>query len=105
MSDEIIHEIEVTPVYGSSVEPMEDDFETIADYHRKAAMHFAAAAKLHLLAAGADDEGDEPAMAMHAYHAYRHQLNAVQYAEIAVMESDASEEIDAEEDVSKDKVN
>ena len=72
---------------------MDEEFETVGDHHRMAAHHFAAAAKFHALAATADDEGDDAACARHAYAAYRHQLNAVQYAEIAVMDS---EELDEE---------
>jgi hypothetical protein len=66
----------------------DEDFETIGDYHRMAAHHFTAAAKHHLAAADADDEGNEEANARHALLAYRHQLNGVQCAEIAMMESD-----------------
>jgi hypothetical protein len=67
---------------------VDEDFETIGDYHRMAAHHFQAAAKHHLAAAAADDEGDDEANARHAFLAYRHQLNGVQCAEIAMMESD-----------------
>jgi len=76
---------EVTPVADEMVD---EDFETIGDYHRMAAHHFQAAAKHHLAAADADDEGNEEANARHALLAYRHQLNGVQCAEIAAMESD-----------------
>ena len=75
-----------------AVEQLEDEFETLAEYHRMAAHHFAAAAKHHLLAAEADDEGNDEANARHAYLAYRHQLNAVQYAEIAAMDNDSMED-------------
>ncbi len=70
-------------------ETSEDDFETVGDYHRMAAHHFTAAAKHHLAAADADDEGHDEAVARHAHLAYRHQLNGVQYAEIAAMESES----------------
>lgn len=70
----------------------EDDFDTIGDYHRMAAQHFEAAAKHHLAAAAADDEGDDAANARHALQAYRHQLNGVQFAEIAQMESESVED-------------
>ena len=66
----------------------EEDFETIGDYHRMAAHHFQAAAKHHLTAATADDDGDDATVARHAFLAYRHQLNGIQCAEIALMESD-----------------
>lgn len=69
-------------------EYLEEEFETTGDHHRMAAHHFEAAAKHHLAAATADDDGDDEATARHAFLAYRHQLNAVQYAEIAVMDND-----------------
>jgi hypothetical protein len=70
----------------------EEDFETAAEYHRMAALHFSAAAKHHLAAATADDENDHESTARHAFQAFRHQLNAVQYAEIAVMDNDSLED-------------
>ena len=70
-------------------EEFTDDEDTIGDYHRMAAHHFDACAKHHMAAAHADDEGNEEAAAKHAHLAYRHQLNAVQYAEIAAMESES----------------
>lgn len=73
---------------------LDDELETTGYLHRMAAHHFAAAAKYHLIAATAADEGDEEANALHAYLAYRHQLNAVQYAEIAVMDNESLEEED-----------
>jgi hypothetical protein len=80
-------------------EHFEPEIETIAEYHRMAAMHFSAAAKQHQLAAKADDEGDTESTARHAFQAFRHQLNGVQYAEIAVMDNDSlNDEDDAETD-------
>lgn len=79
-----------------AVENLDDEFETAAEYHRMAALHFSAAAKHHLVAADADEEGDSESTARHAFQAFRHQLNAVQYAEIAVMDNDGLDEgIDA----------
>jgi hypothetical protein len=81
-------------------EPLEEDFETIGDYHRLAAHHFQAAARHHLAAGDADDDGDEESSARHAYLAYRHQLNGVHFGEVATMESDALEdEFELEEPV------
>lgn len=65
-----------------------EEFESAADHHRLSAQHFAAAARCHLAAAEADDEGDADRCARQAYQAYRHQLTAVQYAEIAAMDDD-----------------
>ncbi len=69
----------------------DEDSETVGDLHRIAAQHFNAAAEHHRAAAAADDAGDVEALARHAYLAYRHQLNAVQYAEIAALDNEALE--------------
>lgn len=74
------------------IEQLDEEFETPGEYHRMAAHHFAAAAKHHLSAAAADDEGDNEANARHAYLAYRHQLSAVECAEIAAMDNDSLED-------------
>ena len=96
---------ENTPVTQSNTnvelteEHFEEEYETAAEYHRMAAMHFSAAAKHHLAAATADDKGDNDSTARHAFQAFRHQLNAVQYAEIAVMDNDSLED-DSEDEAS-----
>ena len=83
----------MNPLTSSAAEEQgEEEFETIGDYHRMAADHFQAAANHHEAAADADAEGDEVAYARHVLLAYRHQLNGVQCAEIAMMESDSLED-------------
>lgn len=93
---------DLSPLANATAQELaEEDFETIGDYHRMAAHHFQAAAKHHLAAATADDDGDEETQARHAFLAYRHQLNGVQCAEIAMMESDTLDDefdVPAEED-------
>ena len=75
----------------------EEEIGSIGEHHRMAAHHFAAAARHHLAAAAADDSGDDEINARHAHLAYRHQLNRVQYAEIAVMDNEApKDELDGE---------
>jgi hypothetical protein len=66
----------------------EEEYETLADYHRIAALHYSQAAKHHSLAADADDHGHAEARDSHVFLAYRHKLVANQYAELAVIESD-----------------
>ena len=78
---------------ASSGEDLDDDFESVGDYHRAAAEHFAAAARHHLAAAEAEDNGDSEAADRHAFLAYRQRLNGVQYAEIAVMDSERIEDV------------
>ena len=88
MSTDPNHEIQTDVAESLSPEAFEDEFETIGDYHRKAAHYFSQAAKHHLAAAAADDEGDEAGMDLYTFKAYRDQLNGVQCVEIAVMESE-----------------
>jgi hypothetical protein len=64
-----------------------EEFDSPSENHRMAAHHFSEAAKEHELAADAYDAGDQTSSEMHSFKAYRHQLNAVQYSEIAVMEA------------------
>jgi hypothetical protein len=90
---------------NADVELPEEFFEeeSASDYHRLAAQHFADAARHHLLAALADDEGDDETNARHAYLAYRHQLNGVQCAEIAAMDNDnLDDEFDDETEAEAD---
>jgi hypothetical protein len=89
------NEAQTIPESGdaSFVDNVDEGFESIGDHHRAAAHHFAAAAKHHMLAAAADDEGDEELADRHSYLAYRHRLNGVQYAEIAVMDSESIEDV------------
>ena len=55
MSTDPKHEIQTDVAESLSPEAFEDDFETIGDYHRKAAQYFAQAATHHLAAAAADE--------------------------------------------------
>ncbi len=79
--------------YPEIVGEFEDEYENPTESHRMAAYHFNQASKEHELAASAYESGDQTATDMHAFSAYRHQLNAVQYAEIAVMDAQGSDEI------------
>lgn len=92
MTNDNTHGIQVASAAELTEARFEEEFETPAEYHRMAARHFSAAAKHHLAAAAADDEGDSDGTAQHAFQAFRHQLNAVQYAEIAVMDNDNLED-------------
>jgi hypothetical protein len=88
MSQDHTQEIQIHSADHLTADAFDDELETVGDYHRKAAHYFTQAARHHLAAAAADDDGDETALELHAFKAYRHQLNAVQCAEIAVMESE-----------------
>ncbi len=89
MNNDPDQEIQVVPGDALPSEQFEEvGYESVGDYHRQAAHHFSAAAKHHQIAADADDDGDEEALILHAHLAYRHQLNGIQYAEIAAMDSD-----------------
>ena len=71
-----------------------DDLESPSESHRMAAYHFKQAYLQHELAASAYESEDQNATDMHSFIAYRHQLNAVQFAEIAVMEVQGIDEIE-----------
>jgi len=73
---------------------LNDDYDNPSDSHRMAAFHFREAAKQQELAADAYDEGDIDKRDVHAFTAYRHQVNAVQFAEIAVMLVQGSDEVE-----------
>ena len=88
MTNEHTLDTQAISVLESAEEHLGEEYETAAEYHRMAAHHFSAAAKHHLTAATADDEGDHEGNARHAYLAYRHQLNGVQYAEIAAIDNE-----------------
>ena len=77
-----------------SEEQYDDLFESVGESHRMASFHFKEASKHHELAASAFDLADHTTCDMRAFMAYRHQLNAVQYAEIAVMEIQGLDEIE-----------
>lgn len=88
MTNENTPDTQAISAFELAEEHIEDEYETTAEHHRMAAHHFAAAAQHHLSAATADDEGDNETSARHAYLAYGHQLNGVQYAEIAAMDNE-----------------
>lgn len=76
------------------VQEFTDEFESPSENHRMAAYHFKQAYLHHELAATAYDSDDKNATDMHAFIAYRHQLNGIQFAEIAVMEVQGIDEIE-----------
>jgi hypothetical protein len=92
MTNDHAHDAAANTTPDMPEDDLDEEFESTGDHHRMAAHHFAAAAKHHEAAATAADDGDDEVNARHAYLAYRHQLNAVQYAEIAVMDNESFED-------------
>ena len=83
------------------IEDLDDDvYESTTECHIQAANHFQAAAKHHIHAAHAQDEGDVERRDRHAYQAHRHQLIAAQYAELATIEG--TDDFGESEDLSVD---
>jgi len=64
----------------------------VADLHRLAAHHFAAAARHQLVAAEADEADDVQGAAYQAYLAYGHQIQAVSYAEEAALRDEEGDD-------------
>ena len=82
-----------------SEEYMDDDFVSIEHCHALAAEHFQAAAQQHTKAAEAYEAGNLYESHRRGYLAYRHQLLATQYAEMAAIEE---EEFDFDEEEATD---
>ena len=80
-----------TLIENDNEEFLDDDFVSITHCHALAAQHFQAAARQHLQAADAHDAGNLYETHRRAYLAYRHQLLATQYAEMAAIEEDEIE--------------
>jgi len=67
---------------------LDDEFVSISQCHALAAQHFQEAAKQHGLAAEAYDAGNLYETHRRGYLAYRNQLLATQYAEMAAIDED-----------------
>jgi hypothetical protein len=89
-------EITTTHVSEEVLEEFDDIYESPSDCHRAAAYHFKEAAKQQELAAEACDNANQDEADLHAFNAYRHQLNAIQYAEMAVMDIQGGDETEEE---------
>lgn len=72
-------------------ELLDDVFVSISQCHALAAQHFLEAAKQHGLAAEAYDAGNLYETHRRGYLAYRNQLLAIQYAEMAAIDEDDEE--------------
>jgi hypothetical protein len=79
-----------------ALEEFDDIYESPSDCHRAAAYHFKEAAKQQELAAEACDNANQDEADLHAFNAYRHQLNAIQYSEMAVMDIQGGDETEEE---------
>jgi len=72
--------------FAQLVDEYQEEFETPDECHRMAAYHLTQAAKHHEIAAEAYANDDQVSCDLHAYRAYKHQLNGQQYAEMAAMD-------------------
>jgi len=89
-------EVNQVSVSEEITEEFDDIYESPSDCHRAAAYHFRQAAKQQELAAEACDNANQDEADLHAFNAYRHQLNAIQYAEMAVMDVQGGDESEEE---------
>ncbi len=71
---------------------LEEDYVNAAQYHMLAAQHFQAAAYHHRHAAEAYETGNLYETHRRGYLAYRCQLLAMQYAEMAALENEDDED-------------
>jgi hypothetical protein len=83
--------------FSELVDEYQEDFETAGDLHRMAAYHLMQASKQHELAAEAFENDDQITCDLHALRAYKHELNARQYSEMAMMDADDIDDIETSE--------
>ena len=83
--------------FSELVEEYEEEFETPAELHRMAAFHLMQASKQHELAAEAFENDDQVTCDLHALRAYKHELNARQYSEMAMMNANDIDDIEPSE--------
>lgn len=79
---------------------LDEDYVNAAKCHALAAQHFQYAARQHLEAAEAYETGNLYETHRRAYLAYRHQLLATQYAEMAALEEDEGEDMMEDDELS-----
>jgi hypothetical protein len=85
--------------FSELVDEYQDVFETQGELHRMAAYHLMQAAKQHEIAADAFDKDDQITCDLHALRAYKHELNARQYSEMAMMNSNDIDDIEISDSV------
>jgi len=83
--------------FSELVDEYQEEFETPSELHRMAAYHLMQASKQHELAAEAFDNNDQVTCDLHALRAYKHELNARQYSEMAMMDANDFEDIEPSE--------
>jgi ABC-type transporter lipoprotein component MlaA len=72
---------------------LEEEYVNAAQCHVLAAQHFQSAARQHHEAAAAYESGNLYETHRRAYLAYRHQLLAMQYSEMAALEEEDEDEL------------
>ena len=80
--------------FSELVDEYQEEVETPGEMHRMAAHHLMQASKQHELAAEAVENDDQITCDIHALRAYKHELNARQYSEMAMMDADDIDDIE-----------
>ena len=83
--------------FSELIDEYKEEFETPGELHRLAAYHLMQASKQHELAAEAFENDDQITCDLHALRAYKHELNARQYSEMAMMDADDIDDIESAE--------
>ena len=80
--------------FPETADTYEEEIDTPSEMHRMAAYHFMEAAKQHEIAANALDNDDQITCDLHSLRAYKHELNARQYSEIAMMDTNDIDDVE-----------
>ena len=87
-------ELKTNEEFSELFDEYQEEDETPGEMHRMAAHHLMQASKQHELAAEAFENDDQITCDLHALRAYKHELNARQYSEMAMMDADDIDDIE-----------
>jgi hypothetical protein len=81
--------------FAELLDEYQEEIETPSEMHRMAAYHLMQAAKQHEIAANALDNDDQITCDLHSLRAYKHEINARQYSEMAMMDTNDIDDVES----------
>jgi len=81
--------------FAELLDEYQEEIETPSEMHRMAAYHLMQAAKQHEIAANAFDNDDQITCDLHSLRAYTHEINARQYSEMAMMDTNDIDDVES----------
>jgi hypothetical protein len=81
--------------FAEILDEYQEEIETPSELHRMAAYHLMQAAKQHEIAANSLDNDDQITCDLHSLRAYKHEINARQYSEMAMMDTNDIDDVES----------